>query len=290
MALALSGLFFSLTGCGGGQKPEGPSTGGPELPLSIPAEKDPVKPPESTAGILPGTASIRDDLHRGFAEAIRSADDPPAESNRPPDTTLGGKAVFPLYQQVQKEWDTIRFTTPAGKKITWTATLETDKGTIEIIFFPEQAPNHVRNFLALCRVGYFEGLCFERVHVEEVVEGTKLESLEFGCPEGTGDAGTGSIGYWLKPEFNKLPHEEGTLGALRGNEEDTAACRCYITLSKAPFLDGKFTVFGKVTKGLDVARIIFEEPVLSEDAQRPGSRRVAKPVKIRKVSLQQQEG
>src|SRR5262249_3275121 len=157
-------------------------------------------------------------------------------SNQPPDMTVGGKVVFALYQQVQKDWDEIRFTTPAGKKITWTATLETDKGPIEIAFFPEAAPNHLRNFLALVRAGYFEGLCFERVHTEEVPETSmKLEMLEFGCPEGTGEPGSGSIGYWLRPEFNKVSHEAGTLGALHGNEPDTAACRCYITLEKAPF-------------------------------------------------------
>jgi cyclophilin family peptidyl-prolyl cis-trans isomerase len=291
LGLAMGGAIFALAGCGGGQTPH-PVSSEPDVPVSIPAptpapSKDPVKPPSH---ILPsGPPLIRDPLHREFAAAIRSADDPPAESNRPPDTTLAGKGVFALYQQVQKEWDGIRFLSPAGKKIAWKATLETEKGVIEIVLFPEQAPNHVRNFLALCRVGYFDGLCFERVHVEEGEGGSKLETVEFGCPEGTGEAGNGSIGYWLKPEFNKLTHEEGTLGALRGNEEDTAACRCYITLSKAPYLDGKYTVFGKVTKGLDVARIIFMQPVVAEDAARPGDRRVAKPVKIVKVSLHQQE-
>lgn len=87
-----------------------------------------------------------------------------------------------------------------------------------------------------------------------------------------------------------MPHEEGTLAAIHGGREDTAACRCYITLNKASFLDGKYTVFGKVTRGLDVARTIFKQPVAAEDAQRPGSKRLDQPVKITKVILQQQEG
>jgi peptidyl-prolyl cis-trans isomerase B (cyclophilin B) len=281
-ALAVSAVTLALAGCGAGSSPTA------EVTLTVPPAKDPAKPSVGTPNT--GPSYYRDEQHAPFEKAIRSLDDPPADSNRPPDTTRGGKATFALFQQVRQEWDGIKFATAAGKKVTWRATLETDRGVVELAFYPEHAPNHVRNFLALAKVGYFDGLCFERIHVEEVMAGgPKLENLEFGCPEGTGEPGGGSIGYWLLREFNKLPHEEGTLGAIRGNDADTAACRCYITLGKAPYLDGKFTVFGKVTQGLDVARIIFQQPVLDDDASRPGSRRPVTPVTITKVSLHSQE-
>jgi cyclophilin family peptidyl-prolyl cis-trans isomerase len=112
--------------------------------------------------------------------------------------------------------------------------------------------------------------------------------LEGGCPLGTGDLGVGSIGYWLKPEFNKEAHEEGTGGACHGEEPDTAACRFYITLSKAPFLNGNFTVFGKVTQGLDIARKIFWLPVRN-DPEYPEGDRPEKPVVIRKVTIRTSE-
>lgn len=282
---------LALFGCGGTPQPIG--SGDPDPVVSVPSPADPTKPPETTTTTPPPTPTpTRDALHQSFDDAVAFVAErsPPPESNRPPDRTLGGKPVFRLYQEVKKEWDSIRFATPAGKKVTWTATLETEKGPIEVALFPEQAPNHVRSFLTLCKVGYYDGLVFERKHDEAAEAGDKLEHVEFGCPEGTGEPGNGSIGYWLKPEFNKLPHDAGTLAAIHGVVEDTAACRCYITLNKAAFLDGKYTVFGKVTKGLDVARIIFQQPVAAEDAQRPGSRKFAEPVKITKVSLRQQEG
>lgn len=281
--LAGVGLLLALAGCGKSPQPEGTT----EPPLSVPGVKDPSKPSEGIPNT--GPSYYRDAQHQPFEKAVRPLDEPPADSERPPDTTRAGKATFALFQQVRQDWDGIRFTSEQGKKVSWRATLETDQGSIELVFYPDQAPNHVRNFLALAKAGYFDGLCFERLQVEEVQGGGKLESVEFGCPLGTGEPGGGSIGYWLRPEFNSTPHEPGTLGAIRGNDADTAACRCYITLGKAAYLDGKFTAFGKVTKGLDVARRIYEQPVIEEDRQRPGSRRVAQPVTITKVRLHSQE-
>src|SRR5205807_10337779 len=145
--------------------------------------------------------------------------------------------------------------------------LETDLGLIEIELKPDIAPNHVRNFVALARAGYYDGLSFERIYRAESRgdAGATLEEIEAGCPLGTGDTAGGSIGYWLNPEFAaKVSHVEGTVGACRGDAEDSAACRFYITLCKAPNLDGDFTVFGQVTAGLDVARKIFAGPTTDE--------------------------
>src|SRR5713226_7597855 len=109
--------------------------------------------------------------------------------------------------------------------------------------------------MVLARLGYYDGLLFERLVREqsEVKPEEKLEMIQGGCPLGTGETFSGSIGYWLLPELDaKLIHEEGTVGAPHDLEPDTAGTRFYITLSKAPVLDGNFTVFGKVTRGLDV--------------------------------------
>jgi cyclophilin family peptidyl-prolyl cis-trans isomerase len=186
-------------------------------------------------------------------------------------------------------WDSIHFQSDEGKPIPYRALVQTDPGTIEITLQPDLAPNHVRNFIALARVGYYDGLVFERtVHERappsEENQEVEVELIEAGCPLGTGEAGVGSLGYWLKPEFSNQPHDLGTVGACHGRDPDTASCKFYIALSRAPSLDGNFTVFGKITQGLDVARRIFSFPV-SNDPEYPEGDRPERPVVIRKVTI-----
>jgi cyclophilin family peptidyl-prolyl cis-trans isomerase len=223
-------------------------------------------------------------LRQTFAEATRA--EPPADWQRPPDLTLTGKSVGKLYTEVTALWDSIQYGDDAGRPIAYRATLDTELGPIEITLRPDLAPNHVRNFVALARAGYYDGLVFERtVHAKpEDQAAAEVEIIEAGCPIGTGDLGVGSLGYWLKPEFSKEAHDAGTVGACHGVEADTAACRFYITLSKAPFLDNNFTVFGNVTAGLDIARRIFSLPVRN-DPEYPEGDRPEKPVVIKKVTI-----
>ena len=102
--------------------------------------------------------------------------------------------------------------------------------------------------------------------------------LESGCPLGTGEFGSGSIGYWLKPELSDKKHETGTVGAW--TSDGAGACKFYITLSDAPGMDGRFTVFGKVIQGLDVAHTISRRPVVDEVEYRP-----REPVLIRSATV-----
>ena len=235
-----------------------------------------------------------DPLHQPFAKATRQGDDPPAECHRPPDATITGKSVYKLYQEVIRQWETIRFVTPEGKTIAYSATIETALGSIDLDLRSDLAPNHVRNFVALAQAGYYDGLCFDRIYHDEAVDdpAQRLDEIEAGCPLGTGEQGYGSIGYWLNPEFSpsdKATHEAGTVGACHGFEKDTAACRFYISLCKFPSLDENYTVFGKVTRGLDVARKIFERPVVISDEDADNNRRPEKPVVIEKVTIHTRE-
>ena len=225
-----------------------------------------------------------DRLHQSFLEATRK--DAPADQ-RPADRTMTGKSVGKLYGEVVELWEKIRFIKPNGTRIRYSATIETDLGPIEIDLDADRAPNHVRNFVALTRAGYYDGLVFDRIHFEEPdsEDGNHYEEIEAGCPLGTGEPDRNSIGYWLQPEITPgAVHEEGVVGACRGNEKDTAACKFYITLCKAPYLDGEYSAFGKVTRGLDTARKIFLQPVVLEDDVE-GSRRPLKPVVMRKVTI-----
>lgn len=221
---------------------------------------------------------------QSFADATRK--DPPADWPRLAETTANGKSVGKLYTDVVKLWKEVRLVGTDGKPIAYRATLDTELGPIEITLRPDVAPNHVRNFIALARAGYYDGLVFERIihQVSEVEKGTTLDLIEGGGPLGMADPDYDSIGYWLKPEFDaKVAHEEGTVGAPRGAEVDTAACKFYIIVGKPPeSINGNFTVFGKVTSGLDVARKIHQRPVIEGEG---GYNRPEKPVVIRKVTI-----
>jgi peptidyl-prolyl cis-trans isomerase B (cyclophilin B) len=232
--------------------------------------------------------SLDPHLHQPFSDATRS--EPPADWQRPPDQTLSGLSVGKLYTEVVASWDSIRFQNHRGQPISYKAILDTELGEIEISLRPDLAPNHVRNFIALARAGYYDGLVFERTIHERSSENPEVEiqRIEGGCPLGKGELGQGSIGYWLKPEFSAESHEVGAVGACRGQDVDTAACRFYITLNKSPSLDRNFTVFGYVTGGMDVAGRIFSLPVRN-DPEYPEGDRPEKPVVIRKVILRSSE-
>ncbi len=285
-AAALIGAL-TLTGCGKKDVPGEQASGTPEGGGTVADNAGAVT--KSTGDASPP----QDGQHEPFDKATRGGDDPPPNSNPPPAKTVSGKSVYKIYKEVLGLWDTIRFTTPDGKRLHYSATVETDLGDIEIDLRPDLAPNHVRNFVALARAGYYDDLFFDRiVHEEAEVEPGKvqvLDTIEAGCPLGTGEPGNGSIGYWLKAEFPKadaqVSHEPGAVGACHGIEPDTAACRFYITLCDAPFLDGNFTVFGKVTRGLDVARKISQQPIREYEEDVAGSHRPDKPIRIKKVVI-----
>lgn len=122
-----------------------------------------------------------------------------------------------------------------------TATFETDKGTVQIELQPDKAPLTVANFVNLAQRGYYDGLSFHRVIPDFMVQG--------GCPQGSG---TGGPGYRFEDEAkNGLSHERGVLSMANAGP-GTNGSQFFITHVACPWLDGKHTVFGKVTQGMDV--------------------------------------
>lgn len=244
---------------------------------------------EAPAATSP-TVSAKPNLPKGtssFSEATLS--DVPDQIL--PDKTITGKSVGKLYTEVARLWDQVPLVAANGNKLAYRAVLETQAGTIEMELLPEIAPNHVRNFVALARAGYYDGLIFERAIAERPADDPRnlVELIEGGCPLGLGTAGTGSIGYWLSPEFSdKVKHEPGSVGACRGENPESAACRFYISLGAAPVLDGERTIFGKVIRGLEVARRIATQPLLNSP-EFPDGTRPEKPIVIRKVTIQVKE-
>jgi peptidyl-prolyl cis-trans isomerase B (cyclophilin B) len=236
-----------------------------------------------------------DKFHQPFEEAATFEVPADAAVALPPTLTLAGRNCGNLNEEVQKIWNTIKFTTAEGKRQTFIAELEVGNakqefGAIEILMQPDTAPNHVRNFVALAMLQFYDGLRFDRIVRQEGMSEdgkiSKLVLLEAGSPVESADPATSHLGYWLRPEFStQLKHEEGTVGACLIPAEDnaeTAACRFYINLTPAPAMDGNFTAFGKITKGLEIARKIAEQPVVSAEPG-PDQGRPAMPIVIRKV-------
>ena len=127
------------------------------------------------------------------------------------------------------------------------ATIVTDKGTIKVKLYPEEAPNTVANFVKLSRKGFYNGLTFHRVEPGFVIQG--------GDPEGNGRGGPG---YMIKNEPNKiLKHNRGAV-AMANAGRDTAGSQFYIVIGQpAPHLDnGNYTIFGQVIQGQNVAEKI----------------------------------
>ncbi len=137
------------------------------------------------------------------------------------------------------------------------AIIETKLGNIEIEFFPEKAPNHVDNFIGLARKGFYDGTAFHRVIPGFMVQGGDPNSKD---PQNRGAHGAGGPGYSLKAEFNDTTHERGVLSMARSTNPDSAGSQFFIVVKTSPWLDGKYTVFGRVTKGMDAADKIVSQP------------------------------
>jgi len=129
---------------------------------------------------------------------------------------------------------------------TYKAVIETEKGSIEIELFPGHAPKTVNNFVFLARDGFYDGVVFHRVIADFMVQG--------GDPTGSGRGGPG---YRFEDEFegNPLRHERGMISMANAGP-GTNGSQFFITHGPQPHLDGRHTVFGKVSKGLDVVDAI----------------------------------
>jgi peptidyl-prolyl cis-trans isomerase B (cyclophilin B) len=121
------------------------------------------------------------------------------------------------------------------------ATMQTSKGTIGLELFDEDAPKTVANFKKLAGEGFYDGLIFHRVIKDFMIQG--------GCPQGTG---TGGPGYTFEDEFNDHKIERGALAMANAGPNTNGSQFFLVTADAAPWLDGKHTVFGRVTDGMDV--------------------------------------
>ena len=134
--------------------------------------------------------------------------------------------------------------------------MNTSEGTIELELFEDDAPKTVSNFTKLSGEGYYDGLTFHRVIPDFMIQG--------GCPRGDG---TGGPGYTFEDEFNDHPVARGYLAMANAGPNTNGSQFFIVTTDAAPWLDGKHTVFGQVTGGMDVVDTI--SAVETDAADRP---------------------
>jgi len=146
--------------------------------------------------------------------------------------------------------------------------LETSMGDVTAVLFGDQTPRTVENFVTLTGKGFYDGLVFHRV-----IEGFMLQT---GCPQGTGRGGPG---YSFADEFVPgLRHSKPGILSMANSGPDTNGSQFFITVAPTPWLDGKHTVFGEVTEGLDVVLEISRVQTDRED-------RPLKPVTLQRVRI-----
>ena len=135
-----------------------------------------------------------------------------------------------------------------------TAVLHTNHGAIEVEFFDDDAPVTVENFRKLAADGFYDGVIFHRVIKDFMIQG--------GDPTGTG---TGGPGYTFEDEFNDHKIVRGALAMANAGPGTNGSQFFIVTTGAAPWLDGKHTVFGQVTSGMDAVDSIEGTPTGARD-------------------------
>ncbi len=200
-------------------------------------------------------------------------------------------------QDVEKKTDTSAEVDPAMKEDTTSDTLtskgfpirdannpfvtiSTDFGDMTLELYKDVAPAHADSFAARSAEGFYDGTIFHRIIKHFMVQG--------GDPTGTG---TGNAGYYLNAEFSGLPHQDGTLSMARSRNPNSASCQFFVCLGRnrtTQSLDGQYTVFGQLIKGMDVLHTIGDLEVVA-NAQGENSK-PAEDVYLRKAFMSDAEG
>lgn len=156
------------------------------------------------------------------------------------------------------------------------AVIESAAGDIVLEFFPDIAPNHVRNFLRLAEQGYYDGTEFNRIVKDFVIQGGDPAKWPADSPNRKLLFDVSP----LKAEFNDTPHDKGVLSMAHGSDPDSATTHYFICLRRAPSLDGKYTAFGRVVEGMEVVDKIAATPITPGTEDKPAER-----VEVRRIRV-----
>ena len=149
--------------------------------------------------------------------------------------------------------------TPADQLANYTVVLGTELGEIEIGFFPEDAPEHVRQFLRFSELGLYTGTRFHRVVPDFVIQGGSIRTRK----EPVSREHARHVRP-LQPEFNKRKHVRGIVSMARGEDPASGVDSFFIVLAPTPALDESYTVFGQVVQGIETVDGISQIPTRGE--------------------------
>ena len=281
-----SACLLPFCGCGAPTSTENQPTSAPSQSTTVNSESAPAPEQANSQTNDDNKMSPQIAYDQSFSEAVLT--DVLDGQQLPLPLTQSGKKTGVLRMEVEKNWSSVKLVDNAGKPYHSHVVIQTSEGPIEIELTPEYAPNHVRNFLVLCKIGYYEGLRFERIiHQKAALDGneTHVDLIVAGCPYGTGDEGFGHLGYFVRAENREqVKHQEGSVGIWHEEDPDSAGTRFYITLGPAPALDGKFSVIGRVVKGLEIARKIGDKPTQNPQLP-PDNEKPQTPIVIDKTTI-----
>ena len=162
-----------------------------------------------------------------------------------------------------------------GKEMQTAGIISSNLGDIKLEFYPEHAPKTVENFRELANRGFYDGLIFHRIVPNFVIQGGDPNTRDL---SNRTRWGTGGPGWNIKAEFNKNKHSRGTLSMARSQDPDSAGSQFFIVLKDSNFLDGQYTVFGRVISGMDIVDKIASLKTDSSDA--PVDTETAKMIKV----------
>jgi cyclophilin family peptidyl-prolyl cis-trans isomerase len=153
------------------------------------------------------------------------------------------------------------------------AIIETNLGKIEVEFFEDKAPGHVKNFKKLAKKGFYDGVTFHRVIPGFMIQGGDPNTKN----KDRSKHGMGGPGYEIDAEFNDTRHKRGILSMARSQDPNSGGSQFFIVVETSSFLDGKYTAFGKVLSGMSVVDTIVNVP---RDPKDNPNKRVEMKVKI----------
>lgn len=196
-----------------------------------------------------------------FATGCKKSDEPKPAPAAPAQTTTSKapeqKPVETATPKSQKQKAVKSPSASIPKKAGETMVkIETKFGSIELKFFPEVAPNHVKNFIELAKKGFYNGTTFHRVIPGFMIQGGDPNTIDADKSK----HGMGGPGYQIKAEFNTKPHKRGTLSMARSANPDSAGSQFFICVADTPSLDNQYTVFGEVVSGIEVVDKIVSQP------------------------------
>ncbi len=186
------------------------------------------------------------------------------------------KPIEPPKAQVRKSPDPA----PGSSRLTAeseVAVIQTKLGSIVIRFFPHAAPNHVKNFKALAKSKFYDGCTFHRVIPGFMIQGGDPNSKD----DNLQNDGMGGGPRKLMAEFSQIRHEPGIVSAARSADPNSASSQFFIVVKAAPNLNGQYTVFGKVIKGMEVADKIVALP--RDERDNPGKAALIESIRIVKA-------